>query len=81
MARNNPFNQKPLRLRRIATGDVLLVLGGRRRVAAVQKLIGARNKLEDTIEQIDALFGDGFEANNWRPTQPHPAATRSGRHH
>lgn len=61
-------------------GDVLLALGGRQRVAGVQKLISTRNKLEDTIEQIDALFGDELEANNRRPTQPHPAATRSGRH-
>jgi hypothetical protein len=38
--------------------DVLLVLSGRQRIAGAQKLIGVRNKLAETVEQIDALIGD-----------------------
>jgi hypothetical protein len=38
--------------------EVLLVLGGRQRVAATQKLLGVRRTLTETVEQIDALIGE-----------------------
>lgn len=41
--------------------EALLVLGGRPRVAGAQKLIGVRNKLVQTVEQIDALIGEEEE--------------------
>jgi hypothetical protein len=39
--------------------EVLLILAGRRQIAAVQKLADLRNKLADTVEQFDQLMGDG----------------------
>jgi hypothetical protein len=35
---------------------VLLILAGRRQVLAAQRLIHARNKLAEAVEQIDALM-------------------------
>jgi hypothetical protein len=35
---------------------VLLVLGGRQRVAAAERLTGLRDKLAETLHQIDALI-------------------------
>jgi hypothetical protein len=37
---------------------VLLILAGRRRTVAAQNLVGVRNKLAETVEQIDALLGE-----------------------
>jgi hypothetical protein len=42
--------------------DVLLILGGRQRVAGAQKLIGLRNKLAETIQQIDALISEEMDS-------------------
>jgi hypothetical protein len=36
----------------------LLILAGRRRTVAAQNLVGVRNKLAETVEQIDALLGE-----------------------
>jgi hypothetical protein len=38
---------------------VLLILAGRQQTAAAQKLVDVRNKLAETIEQIDTLMGEG----------------------
>jgi hypothetical protein len=35
---------------------VLLILAGRQQVVAVQKLVDVRNKLAETIEQVDAMM-------------------------
>jgi len=35
---------------------VLLILAGRQHVVAVQKLVDVRNKLAETIEQVDAMM-------------------------
>ncbi len=37
--------------------EVMLVLAARQQIAGAQKLIGVRNKLAETVEQIDALIG------------------------
>jgi hypothetical protein len=37
---------------------VLLILGGRKRTAAGQRLLDLRNKLADAIEQFDALISE-----------------------
>jgi hypothetical protein len=37
---------------------VLLILGGRPRFAAVERLFGMRDKLAETIEQFDALIAE-----------------------
>ncbi len=37
--------------------EVLLVLAGRQQIAGAQKLVSVRNKLAETVEQIDALIG------------------------
>jgi hypothetical protein len=42
--------------------EVLLVLGGRKRVAAGQSLLGLRNKLAETIDQFDALISEESES-------------------
>jgi len=42
---------------------VLLVLAGREQAMATQALIDARNKLEDAVEQIDALVGKAINGN------------------
>ncbi len=39
--------------------EILLFLAGRHRSVAGQKLVNARNKLAATIDQIDALMGEG----------------------
>jgi hypothetical protein len=36
---------------------VLLTMAGRQHICAAQKLADARNKLAETVEQIDALMG------------------------
>lgn len=41
--------------------EVLLVLGGRRRVAAGQRLLDLRNKLAETIDQFDAWISEENE--------------------
>jgi hypothetical protein len=38
---------------------VLLILAGRPQTAAVQRLVDVRNKLAETVEQIDTLMGEG----------------------
>lgn len=38
--------------------EVLLILAGRQSTVATQKLVDARNKLVDTVEQIDALMDE-----------------------
>jgi hypothetical protein len=38
---------------------VLLLLAGRQPTVAAQNLVGVRAKLAETIEQIDALLGEG----------------------
>ena len=37
---------------------ILLILAGRRQVLAAQRLIDVRNKLAETIQQIDAMMGE-----------------------
>jgi hypothetical protein len=39
--------------------QVLLILAGRQQTVASEKLVDARNKLAETVEQIDALMGAG----------------------
>jgi hypothetical protein len=39
--------------------EVLLILAGRQPTVAAQKLVDVRNKLAETVEQIDALMGEG----------------------
>jgi hypothetical protein len=39
--------------------QVLLILAGRQQIVATQKLINARNRLAETVKQIDALMGEG----------------------
>jgi len=41
--------------------DVLLVLGGRPRMAGAQRLVSVRNQLAETIQQIDAVLGEEAE--------------------
>lgn len=36
--------------------EVLLILAGRQQAVAVQRLVDVRNKLAETVEQIDALM-------------------------
>lgn len=37
---------------------VLLVLGGRRQIAAAERLTGLRDKLAETLHQVDALIAE-----------------------
>ena len=49
--------------------EALLLRGGRQRVAGAPKLIGVRNKLAETVQQIDALIGEEGSpeaAGSWR---------------
>jgi hypothetical protein len=39
--------------------DVLLLMAGRQQVAAANKLVDVRNKLAETIQQVDELMGEG----------------------
>lgn len=39
--------------------EVLLILAGRRQVVATQKLVDVRNKLAETVGQIDELLSNG----------------------
>ncbi len=39
--------------------EVLLILAGRQQIAAAQKLVDLRNKLAETVEQVDKLMGKG----------------------
>jgi len=34
-------------------------MAGRRQVAAAQTLVEVRNNLAETVEQVDAMMGDG----------------------
>jgi hypothetical protein len=36
-----------------------LILAGRQQIVAAQKLVDVRNKLAETVEQIDTLMGEG----------------------
>ena len=38
---------------------VLLILAGRQHVVAAQKLLDVRNKLAETVEEVDAIMGAG----------------------
>lgn len=38
--------------------DVILRMAGRQQIAATKKLVDVRNKLVETVEQIDELMGD-----------------------
>src|SRR5665213_4184443 len=39
--------------------DVLLLMAGRQQIAAAKKLVDVRNKLAETIQQVDELMSDG----------------------
>jgi hypothetical protein len=39
--------------------EVFLILAGRQNIVAAQKLADARKKLAETVEQLDALMGEG----------------------
>lgn len=39
--------------------EVLLILAGRQQIVAAQKLVDLRNKLAETVGQIDELMGNG----------------------
>jgi hypothetical protein len=39
--------------------DVVLLMAGRPQVAAAKKLVEVRNKLAETIKQVDELMGEG----------------------
>jgi hypothetical protein len=39
--------------------EVLLILAGRQQIVAVQKVVDIRNKLLETVGQIDELMGGG----------------------
>ena len=38
---------------------VLLILAGRQQAVAAQRLVDVRNKLAETVEQVDAILGEG----------------------
>jgi hypothetical protein len=38
--------------------QVLLILGGRQRVAAAERLTGLRDKLAETLQQVDVLIAE-----------------------
>jgi hypothetical protein len=38
---------------------VLLILAGRQQILAAQKLVDVRNKLAETVSQVDELMGNG----------------------
>ena len=38
--------------------DVLLLMAGRQQIAAAKKLVDVRNKLAETIQQVDELMGE-----------------------
>jgi hypothetical protein len=38
---------------------VLLILAGRQQVVTAQRLVDVRNKLAETVEQVDAMMGEG----------------------
>ena len=39
--------------------NVLLLMAGRQQIAAANKLVDVRNKLAETIQQVDELMGEG----------------------
>ena len=39
--------------------DALLLMAGRQQIAAAKKLVDLRNKLAETIQQVDELMGEG----------------------
>jgi hypothetical protein len=39
--------------------EILLLLAGRQQIAAAKKLVDVRNKLTETVRQIDELMGGG----------------------
>ncbi len=39
--------------------DVLLLMAGRQQIAAAKKLVDVRNKLAETIQQVDELMSEG----------------------
>ena len=39
--------------------DVLLLMAGRHQIVAAKKLVEARNKLAEIIQQVDELMGEG----------------------
>ena|SRR5665213_2424479 len=39
--------------------DVILLMAGRQQIVVAKKLIDVRNKLAETIQQVDELMGDG----------------------
>jgi len=57
---SGPSGQHLIELVRNSEGvlAVLLVLAGRRQVMAVQRLVDVRNKLAETIQQVDAMMGE-----------------------
>ena len=58
---NGPSGQHLVDLMQHSDGvlEVLLILAGRQPIVATQTLVGARNKLAETVELIDALMGEG----------------------
>ena len=38
---------------------VMLILAGRQQVVAAQRLVDVRNKLAETVEQVDTILGEG----------------------
>jgi hypothetical protein len=48
---------------------VLLILAGRQQVVVAQKFVDMRNKLVETVEQIDALMGGGRSNQVILPTK------------
>lgn len=38
--------------------DILLLMAGRKQIAAAKKLVDVRNKLAETIQQVDELMGE-----------------------
>jgi hypothetical protein len=39
--------------------DVFLVMAGRQQIAVANKLVDVRNKLAETLQQVDELMGEG----------------------
>jgi hypothetical protein len=56
--------------------EVLLILAGRHQIAAAQKVVDARNRLAETVGEIDELMGNGSCAQCRRGWPPKAGPSR-----
>ena len=59
--------------------EVLLLLAGRQQIATAKKLVDARNKLAETVRQIDELMNGITTKLGGEPVQPHSPNSRTTR--